>query len=105
MGRKCIDLSGPLKKYEFGQHIHAMNFPYLLVLHPEKGFWILKSKKDATNTLKKEDATVKMFSATMSMNHNIFPSGIRRPADKTYLRLEDLEVLGLKVQLRHMICI
>ena len=59
MGRKSIDLSEPSKKYEMGQHIHAINFPYLLVVHPEKGVWILKSKKDATIILKKEDASVK----------------------------------------------
>ena len=45
VGRKSIDLSGPSKKYELGHHIHAINIPYLLVVHPEKGFWILKSKK------------------------------------------------------------
>ena len=45
VGRKSIDLSEPSKKYELGQRIHAINLPYLLVVYPEKGFWILKSNK------------------------------------------------------------
>ena len=40
--------------------------------HPENGFWILKSKKDATITLKKEDATVKLhFGNSESWKHNL----------------------------------
>ena len=44
-----------LENYELEQHINAINVPHLLVVSPEKGFWILKSKKDSTITLKKED--------------------------------------------------
>ena len=55
VGRKSIDLSRPSKKYDFGQYNHAINFFFL----SEMGFWIFKSKKDATIKHQKEDATVK----------------------------------------------
>ena len=45
VGRKSIDLSKPSKMYQLGQHIHAFNCQYLLVVYPEKWIWILKSKK------------------------------------------------------------